>query len=85
MFIAGVVIHVEPRSAQEAMAALKHRTGVTRIVGPVSPGRLAAAIEVSDETALDALMQGILATTGVTGVSPTSIYFNSQEESSVWS
>ncbi len=75
MIIAGVVIDVKPERAGSAAVALHRRPGVTKVEGPVSPGRLVAVVEAPDNPELDKLVEEILALDGIINVSPAYVHF----------
>ncbi|HYF95328.1 MAG TPA: chaperone NapD [Symbiobacteriaceae bacterium] len=76
MIISGLVIDVAPDAGASALAALQRRSWVARVEGPVSPGRLVAVVTAEDNSALDALMDDMLTTPGIIGVSPAFIHFD---------
>lgn len=76
MIISGLVIDVEPAACSDTLAALQVRPGVTRIEGPVTPGRLVAVVEAEDHAALDVMMGELMAAPGVLSVSPAYIHFD---------
>lgn len=76
MIISGVVIDVEPGNSADTLTALQGRPGVTQVEGPVTPGRLVAVVEASDNASLDALMADLLTTPGIVGISPAFIHFD---------
>lgn len=76
MIIAGVVIDVDPSRAESVRTSLAQRRGVTRLEGPVTPGRLVAVVQASDGSSMDRLLNRVLAVPGVWNVNPAYIHFD---------
>ncbi|HEY3365213.1 MAG TPA: chaperone NapD [Symbiobacteriaceae bacterium] len=83
MVIAGVVIDVKTDQAVAAMAALEGMPGISRLEGPVTPGRLAAVLEAENEAEVTDLCTRMLTAPGVVNVNPAFIHFDVEEESRV--
>ena len=85
MIVAGVVIDLQPDLPPDQSAALladlRATAGMTKVEGPVTPGRLAAVIEAKSEAAVLDLCDRIIARSGVVNVNPAFIQFDVQEES----
>lgn len=76
MIIAGVVIDIDPSRAESVRTRLARRRGVTRLEGPVTPGRLVAVVEAADDPSMDRLLSQVLAVPGVWNVNPAYIHFD---------